>query len=171
MKLRLLTLAAMFAALSAIGAFIKIPVGIGSAALRYGASTYIGSIFTTVYAGAASLIGHLSSSLYVGFPFGPLHIIIAAEMFFILFVYTKLHQAGRNVLKWVFFIFANSVLATLPFYWIISPAVFCGCITRNHDSDYFECRDCNDCFSSRGAGNGKGENTCVTLFYCQMVSY
>ena len=29
MKLRLLTLAAMFAALCAIGAFIKIPVGIG----------------------------------------------------------------------------------------------------------------------------------------------
>jgi len=49
-------------------------------------------------------------------------------MFIILFVFTKLHQAGRKVLKWVFFIFANSVLATLPFYWIISPAFFVGAL-------------------------------------------
>ncbi|TQR21136.1 ECF transporter S component [Psychrobacillus vulpis] len=124
MKLRLLTLAAMFAALSAIGAFVKIPVGIGSAALDTVPALVSAAFLPPAYAGAASLIGHLSSSLYAGFPFGPLHIIIAAEMFLILFVYTRLHQARRYVLKWVFFIFANSVLATLPFYWIISPAFF-----------------------------------------------
>ncbi|SES02855.1 ECF transporter S component [Psychrobacillus sp. OK032] len=124
MKLRLLTLAAMFAALSAVGAFIKIPVGINSAALDTVPALISAAFLPPVYAGAASLIGHLSSSLYAGFPFGPLHIIIAAEMFLILFVFTKLHQAGRHVWKWVFFIFANSVLATLPFYWIISPAFF-----------------------------------------------
>ncbi|SDN25160.1 Protein of unknown function [Psychrobacillus sp. OK028] len=124
MKLRLLTLAAMFAALSAIGAFIKIPVGIGSAALDTVPALIAASFLPPFYAGAASLIGHLSSSLYAGFPLGPLHIIIAAEMFIILFVYTKLHQAGHHVWKWVFFILANSVLATLPFYWIISPEFF-----------------------------------------------
>ncbi|MFJ7825572.1 ECF transporter S component [Psychrobacillus sp. NPDC096623] len=124
MKLRLLTLAAMFAALCAIGAFIKIPVGIGSAALDTVPALISASFLPPIYAGAASLIGHLTSSLYAGFPLGPMHIIIAAEMFVILFVYTKLHQAGHHVWKWVFFIFANSVLATLPFYWIISPEFF-----------------------------------------------
>lgn len=124
MKLRVLTLAAMFAALCAIGAFIKVPVGIGSAALDTVPALISASFLPPVYAGAASLIGHLSSSLYAGFPLGPLHIIIAAEMFVILFVFTKLHQSGHHVWKWIFFIFANSVLATLPFYWIISPAFF-----------------------------------------------
>ncbi|QUG40467.1 ECF transporter S component [Psychrobacillus sp. INOP01] len=124
MKLRLLTLAAMFAALCTIGAFIKIPVGIGSAALDTVPALISASFLPPIYAGAASLIGHLSSSLYAGFPFGPLHIFIAIEMFVILFVYTKLHQAGHHIWKWIFFIFANSVLATLPFYWIISPAFF-----------------------------------------------
>ncbi|MCK1995687.1 ECF transporter S component [Psychrobacillus psychrodurans] len=124
MKLRLLTLAAMFSALCAIGAFIKVPVGIGSAAMDTVPALISVSFLPPIYAGAASLIGHLSSSLFAGFPLGPLHLIIAAEMFVILFVYTKLHKAGHHAWKWIFFIFANSVLATLPFYWIISPAFF-----------------------------------------------
>lgn len=124
MKLRLLTLAAMFAALCAIGAFVKIPVGIGSAALDTIPALVSAAFLPPVYAGAASMIGHLSSSLYAGFPLGPLHILIAGEMFLILFVFTKLHRAGLRVWKWIFFVFANSVLATLPFYWIISPAFF-----------------------------------------------
>lgn len=124
MKLRLLTLAAMFAALCAIGAIIKVPVGIGSAAMDTVPALISVSFLPPIYAGAASLIGHLSSSLFAGFPLGPLHLIIAAEMFVILFVYTKLHKAGHHAWKWIFFIFANSVLATLPFYWIISPAFF-----------------------------------------------
>ncbi|WP_144512034.1 ECF transporter S component [Bacillus sp. FJAT-22090] len=128
MKLRLLTLAAMFAALSAIGAFVKIPVGINSAALDTVPALVSAAFLPPIYVGAASMIGHLSSSLYAGFPLGPLHLIIAAEMFLILFVYTKLHQAGRSILKWVFFIVANSLLATLPFYWIISPAFFVGAL-------------------------------------------
>lgn len=124
MKLRLLTLAAMFSALCAIGAFIKVPVGIGSAAMDTVPALISVSFLPPIYAGAASLIGHLSSSFFAGFPLGPLHLIIAAEMFVILFVYTKLHKAGHHAWKWIFFIFANSVLATLPFYWIISPAFF-----------------------------------------------
>ena len=128
MKLRLLTLAAMFAALCAIGALIKIPVGIGSAALDTVPALISALFLPPMYAGAASLVGHLVSSLSAGFPLGPLHIIIALEMFVILFVFTKLHQKGYHFWKWVFFIFANSVLATLPFYWIISPAFFIGAL-------------------------------------------
>lgn len=114
----------MFAALCTIGAFVKIPVGIGSAALDTVPALVSAAFLPPVYAGAASMIGHLSSSLYAGFPLGPLHVLIAGEMFLILFVFTKLHKAGLHVWKWIFFIFANSVLATLPFYWIISKAFF-----------------------------------------------
>ena len=128
MKLRLLTLAAMFAALSAIGAFVKVPVGIGSAALDTVPALISAAFLPPVFAGAASLVGHLTSSLYVGFPLGPLHLIIAVEMLVILYVFTKLHQTGHYLMKWVFFIVANSLLATLPFYWIISPAFFVGAL-------------------------------------------
>ena len=124
MRLRLLTLTAMFAALSAIGAFIKIPIGIGSAALDTVPALLAASFLPPVYAGTASMIGHFTSSLYAGFPLGPLHILIAGEMFLILVIYTKLHQKGFKYGKWIFFILANSVFATLPFYWIISPEFF-----------------------------------------------
>lgn len=124
MKLRLLTLAAMFAALSAIGALVKIPVGIGSAALDTVPALVAASFLPPIYVGAASAIGHVVSALSSGFPLGPLHIIIAIEMFVILYVFAKL----QGVWKWIFFIFANSVLATLPFYWIISPAFFAGAL-------------------------------------------
>ena len=124
MKLRLLTLTAMFASLSAVGAFIKIPIGINSAAMDTVPALLSASFLPPIFAGAASMIGHLASSIYAGFPLGPIHTLIALEMFLILMVYTWLHQKGYKYGKWIFFIFANSVLATLPLYWIISPEFF-----------------------------------------------
>ena len=41
-------------------------------------------------------------------------------------IFARLHKAGSNVLKWVFFIVANGLLAPLPFYFLISPAFFLG---------------------------------------------
>ena len=76
MKLRLLTLAAMFAALCAIGALIKIPVGIGSAALDTVPALISALFLPPMYAGAASLVGHLVSFFFFLFKLSLLPIII-----------------------------------------------------------------------------------------------
>ncbi|MBK3495669.1 ECF transporter S component [Viridibacillus sp. YIM B01967] len=124
MKLRTLTLTAIIAALCAVGSMIKVPVGISSAALD-SAPAFLGAVFLPpVAAGAAAAIGHLVSAMTGGFALGPLHFLIAAEMFLVLWGFAKLHHAGRTYSKWIFAIIANGILSPLPFYWIISPAFF-----------------------------------------------
>ncbi|WP_019412509.1 ECF transporter S component [Paenisporosarcina sp. TG20] len=124
MNVRLLTLTAMIATLCALGALIKIPVGIGSAALDVVPALVSVAILPPIFSGIAASIGHLVSSLSAGMPFGPFHIVIAAEMFIILWVFAILHRAGKTVWKWVFFVIANSVIAPLPFYFLIGSVFF-----------------------------------------------
>ena len=99
MKLRIMTLTAIFAALCAVGGFIKIPSGVGSLALDTVPALLAASFLPPVFVGAASMIGHLASAMYAGFPLGPFHILIAIEMMIILYVFARLHKAERNVLK------------------------------------------------------------------------
>ena len=68
------------------------------------------------------------SALSIGMPFGPFHALIAVEMFGILWVFAVLHRKGWVRWKWLFFILANSVIAPLPFYFLISPAFFYGAV-------------------------------------------
>ncbi|WP_432363621.1 ECF transporter S component [Sporosarcina sp. UB5] len=128
MKLRKMTLTALFAALCAVGGFIKIPSGLGSLALDTVPALLAASFLPPILVGAASLTGHLASALYAGFPLGPFHILIAIEMMIILYGFARLHNAGRPILKWVFFIVANGLLAPLPFYFLVSPAFFVGAL-------------------------------------------
>lgn len=128
MKVKKLTLTAMFAALCAVGGLLKIPLGIGSTALDSTPALISAAFLPPVYSGIAALLGHSASALYAGFPLGPFHPLIALEMLGIVYVFARLHQANRNVLKWVFFIVANGLLAPLPFYFLISPAFFIGAV-------------------------------------------
>jgi len=122
------TLTAMFAALCAIGGLLKIPLGIGSTALDSTPALISAAFLPPVFSGIAALIGHLASAMYAGFQLGPFHVLIALEMFVIVLIFAKLHKAGRNVSKWVFFVIANGLLAPLPFYFLISPAFFLGAV-------------------------------------------
>ncbi|MBB4823142.1 hypothetical protein HNO89_000360 [Sporosarcina luteola] len=128
MQLKRLTLTAMFAALCAIGGFIKIPSGVGSLALDTVPALLGAAFLPPVLTGLASSIGHLASSMYAGFPLGPFHLLIAIEMFVILYVFARLHKSGRHIWKWLFFIVANGLLAPLPFYFLVSPAFFIGAV-------------------------------------------
>lgn len=128
MKLRKMTLTALFAALCAVGGFIKIPSGVGSLALDTVPALLAASFLPPVFVGAASMTGHLASAMYAGFPLGPFHILIAIEMMIILYGFARLHKAGRHTSKWVFFIIANGLLAPLPFYFLVSPAFFVGAV-------------------------------------------
>lgn len=128
MNVKRFTLTAMFAALCAIGGLLKIPLGIGSTALDSTPALISAAFLPPVFSGIAALIGHLASAMYAGFQLGPFHVLIALEMFVIVLIFAKLHKAGRNVSKWVFFVIANGLLAPLPFYFLISPAFFLGAV-------------------------------------------
>lgn len=128
MNIRLLTVTAMIATLCAIGALVKLPVGIGSAALDAVPALVSVAFLPPVFSGIAASIGHLVSALSIGMPFGPFHALIAVEMFGILWFFAVLHQKGWVRVKWLFFILANGVIAPLPFYFLISPAFFYGAL-------------------------------------------
>ncbi|WP_339175743.1 ECF transporter S component [Solibacillus sp. FSL R5-0691] len=128
-KLRLIILTALIAAICVIGSFIKVPVGIVGTAAFDSAPALISAIFLPpVFAGAAGALGHIATGLTSGFPLGILHLLIAAEMFMIVAVFAKMHRKGLHLLKWIFVIIANGIIAPIPFYFIISPAFYIGSI-------------------------------------------
>ena len=128
MKLRIMTLTALFAALCAVGGFIKIPSGVGSLALDTVPALLAASFLPPVLVGAASMTGHLASAMYAGFPLGPFHILIAIEMMIILSIFARLHKRSGMRGNGCFFIIANGLLAPLPFYFLVSPAFFVGAV-------------------------------------------
>lgn len=118
----------MFAALCAIGGLFKIPLGIASTALDSTPALVSVLFLPPMVAGIVAFIGHIVSALSGGFPLGPFHLLIAIEMLVIIYVFAHLHRANFRIGKWLFFIFANGLLAPLPFYFLISPAFFIGAV-------------------------------------------
>lgn len=127
-KLRKLVLTAMIAAICAVGAMIKVPTFISTAALD-SAPAFLGVVFLSpILAGIAGLIGHFITALTSGFPLGPLHIIIAVEMLSVVWVFGVMHKKGMHFWKWPVALVLNGIVAPLPFYFIISPAFFWGAL-------------------------------------------
>lgn len=127
-KLMNLTLTAMVAAICAIGAVIKVPSPVSSAALDSAPAFLSVAFLSPTLAGVAGMIGHLISALSSGFQLGPLHLIVAAEMFVVVWIFGVMHKKGFNLLKWLVALFLNGIIAPLPFYFIISPAFFWGAL-------------------------------------------
>jgi len=121
---RKLALAALFISLSAIGGMIKIPLGITSIALDSMPALAAVLFFSAPLAATIAALGHLISALFGGMPLGPFHLIIALELWAVVWLFAKLHQAGKRWMKWPAFIIGNGVLAAVPFYFLLSPAFF-----------------------------------------------
>ena len=128
LTLRWMVLTALIAAICVIGSFIKVPGFITTAALDSAPAMISVAFLPPLYSGFAGLIGHIATAYTSGFPSGPFHIIIAVEMFIILYVFNVLHQKSFNVLKWVFLILANGLLAPLPFYFLVAPQFYFGAV-------------------------------------------
>ncbi|KPN94683.1 ECF transporter S component [Lysinibacillus sp. ZYM-1] len=127
-KLMKWILTAMVAAICAVGAAIKVPAFISTAALD-SAPAFLGVVFLSpLLAGVAGLIGHFISALTAGFPLGPLHAIIAVEMFIVVWIFGVMHKKGMHFWKWPVALVLNGIVAPLPFYFIISPAFFWGAL-------------------------------------------
>lgn len=127
-KLRFMVLTALIAAICVIGSFIKVPGVITTAALDSAPAFISVAFLPPVFSGIAGALGHLATALTSGFPSGPFHLIIAVEMFIIVYIFNILHKKGFKILKWVFLIIGNGVLSALPFYFLISPAFFIGAV-------------------------------------------
>ncbi|MGE6513939.1 ECF transporter S component [Lysinibacillus sphaericus] len=123
-KLMSLSLTAMVAAICAVGAVIKIPSFVSTAALD-AAPAFLSVVFLSpVLAGVAGLVGHFITALTSGFPLGPLHIIIAVEMFIVVWVFGVMHKKGLHFWKWPVALLLNGIVSPIPFYFIISPAFY-----------------------------------------------
>lgn len=121
-------LTAMVAAICAVGAAIKVPAFISTAALD-SAPAFLGVVFLSpLLAGIAGFIGHFISALTAGFPLGPLHVIIAVEMFIVVWIFGIMHKKGMHFWKWPVALVLNGIVAPLPFYFINSPAFFWGAL-------------------------------------------
>lgn len=124
MKTQTIALAAIFISLSAIGGMVKIPLGIASIALDAMPALVAALFLAAPLAGFVAAAGHLLSALFGGMPLGPFHLLIALEMFAVVWLFAKLHSNGKTWWKWIAFIIGNGVLAAVPFYFLLSPAFF-----------------------------------------------
>lgn len=121
---RNVTLAALFIALCGIGALLKIPGPFSSVALDL-APALISTLFLgPVWAGVIAALGHLISAFTGGLPLGPFHAIVAVEMFVIVSVFGLIIKRGWRFVGFLFVTLATGLLAPLPFYFLISPALY-----------------------------------------------
>lgn len=118
------TFAALFIALCGIGALLKIPGPFSSVALDL-APALISTLFLgPVWAGVIAAFGHLISAFTGGLPLGPFHAIVAAEMFVIVLVFGLMIKRGWRAAGFLFVTLATGLLAPMPFYFLISPALY-----------------------------------------------
>ncbi len=118
------SLLAMFVALSVVGALIKIPSVIGSVALdafpALVAAVLLGSRSGALIAG----FGHLLSALIVGFPLGPMHLLIAAEMAVLVWLFGALYEKSKRKTAVGLFLVGNGVVAPLPFLFMLGTGFY-----------------------------------------------
>jgi uncharacterized membrane protein len=135
-KNRKLSWFAMFIALSAAGAFIKIPAVIGSVALDALPALLAAGLLGGAAGAAVGGIGHLLSAMASGMPLGPFHVLIAGEMALLVYLFGVLYRNGKRWQAGALFIMGNSFAAPLPFimlmgksfYLAIVPSLFLGSI-------------------------------------------
>ena len=121
---RNLTLAALFIALCGIGALLKIPGPFSSVALDLAPALISTMFLGPVWAGVIAALGHLISAFTGGLPLGPFHAIVAVEMFVIVYVFGLMIKRGWRFAGFLFVTLATGLLAPLPFYFLISPALY-----------------------------------------------
>jgi len=114
----------MFIALSVVGGMIKIPAIIGSVALDLSPALIAAILLGPIKGGVVAFLGHLASSFVAGFPLGAFHFLIALEMFVIVWGFGLLYDRLHNFLSFSFVVILNSIVAPLPFYFLMGKAFY-----------------------------------------------
>ncbi|KMM36722.1 ECF transporter S component [Guptibacillus hwajinpoensis] len=115
---------AIFIALSVIGAFIKIPAIVGSVALDVFPALVAAVLLGSRSGALIASFGHLLSALLVGLPLGPLHLLIAAEMAALVWLFGNLYKNNKRKLATVSFLVGNAFVAPLPFLFILGSGFY-----------------------------------------------
>lgn len=124
MTSRMLSLLALFSALSAVGAAIKIPAIVGSVAFDVFPALLAAALLGSGAGAMVGLAGHLLSALIAGFPLGPMHLLIAIEMALLVFLFGVLYKKNKKGTAGILFILANAFAAPLPFIILMNKAFY-----------------------------------------------
>jgi uncharacterized membrane protein len=124
MKSRMLSLLALFSALSAVGAAIKIPAIVGSVAFDVFPALLAAALLGSGAGAMVGALGHLLSALISGFPLGPLHVLIAIEMALLVFLFGVLYRKNKKIPAGILFVLLNTFAAPLPFIFLMNKAFY-----------------------------------------------
>jgi uncharacterized membrane protein len=124
MKSRMLIMLALFSALSAVGAAIKIPAIVGSVAFDVFPALLAAALLGGGAGAIVGALGHLLSALIAGFPLGPMHGLIAIEMAVLVYIFGVLYKKNKKVIASILFILANAFAAPLPFIFLMNIAFY-----------------------------------------------
>ncbi len=118
MNTKKLVLLALMVALSAVGAYIVLPSPIGTVALD-SAPGYLSSLlFGSINGSIVLFLGHLLSSLKMGFPLGMIHLLIAVLMGGCGIAFYYVYKKTNIIISSVLVILLNGVVITallIPF--------------------------------------------------------
>lgn len=124
MDVRKISTLAMFIAISAVGAAIKIPSIVGSLALDSFPALIAGVLLGPISGGIVAGLGTLISAIISGMPLGPLHFIIVLEMFVLVWMFCTLYNSSQKLGAVTLFLVGNALIAPLPFMFIISTSFY-----------------------------------------------
>jgi uncharacterized membrane protein len=124
MKSRMLSLLALFSALSAVGAAIKIPSTVGSVAFDVFPALLAAALLGSGAGAIVGAAGHLLSALMAGFPLGPMHVLIAIEMALLVFLFGVLYRKNKKITAGILFVLLNTFAAPLPFIFLMNKAFY-----------------------------------------------
>ncbi|MFK9090512.1 ECF transporter S component [Bacillus salipaludis] len=124
MKGKMVSSLAMLTALSAVGASIKIPAIVGSVALDIFPALIAAALLGGGAGAIVAAFGHLLSAVIGGFPLGPMHFLISAEMAVLVWLFGSLYRNSHKVTAIVLFIVGNAILAPIPFVFLLNKAFY-----------------------------------------------
>ncbi|MGE7765413.1 ECF transporter S component [Peribacillus sp. NPDC096540] len=124
MNVRKISAIAIFIALSAVGAMIKVPSPIGSIALdsfpALLAAVVLGPVSGAIVAG----LGHIISAFIGGMILGPFHFLIMVEMAVLVWMFGVLYVHGKKIGAFFLFFIGNAFILALPFAFLVSPEFY-----------------------------------------------
>ena len=116
-NIRRIAIMAVFLALSAVGALIKIPSPLGTVALDSAPGFFSALAFGSIEGCLVIAIGHLLTSAVVGFPLGiPMHLVIAIEMAVFALIYRLVNKKIGLIPAVIITSLLNGVVAALSVF-------------------------------------------------------
>ncbi|KQU17790.1 hypothetical protein ASG65_26090 [Bacillus sp. Leaf13] len=120
MNVRKISTIAIFIALSAVGAMIKVPSPIGSMALDSFPALLAAVILGPVSGAIVAGLGHIISAFIGGMTLGPFHFLIMVEMAVLVWMFGVLYVHGKKIGAFFLFFIGNAFILALPFVFLVS---------------------------------------------------